>query len=107
MSARPVSTLVAAALLLGGVSVLSLSACSGPGSSSSSQVAAQVTLAVEGMVCESCEEAITAQLVAIDGVESATLSHTEKSAVVLYDPGKTSVAAIIAAIEKLGYKASE
>ncbi len=105
MSARRLSTLVAAALLLGGVGVLSLSACSG--ASSSTQMAVEVTLAVEGMVCESCEEASSAQLIGIDGVESATPSHTEKSAVVLFDPGKTSVAALIAAIEKLGYKASE
>ena len=104
MSARRLPTLVAAALLLGGVGVLNLSACSG--SSSSTQMTVEVTLAVEGMVCESCEEAISAQLIAIDGVESATLSHTEKSAVVVYDPLKTSEAVIIAAIEKLGYKAS-
>jgi len=105
MSSRRLPTVVAAALQLGGVGVLSLSACES--GSSSTQLAVETTLKVEGMVCESCEGAITAKLTTIKGVHSAVLSHTEKTAVVSYDPGLTSTKELIAAIEQLGYKASE
>lgn len=105
MSSRRLSTVAAAALLLGGVAVLGLSACES--SSSSTQLSVETTLKVEGMVCESCEGAITAKLTSMEGVHSAVLSHTEKTAIVSYDPGQTSTKELIAAIEKLGYKASE
>jgi len=105
MSPRRLPITVAAALLLGGVGVLSLSACESR--SSSAQLVVETKLKVEGMVCESCEGAITAKLTTIEGVHSAVLSHTEKSAVLSYDPGLTSTKEIIAAIEQLGYKASE
>lgn len=64
-----------------------------------------VELRVEGMVCEACEETIGEKVGAMAGVESCTASHTEKNAVVRYDPGQTSPQVIAEAIGALGYKA--
>lgn len=61
------------------------------------------TLRVEGMVCDSCEQAIAAEVGKLPGVESCTADHVAKSAVVRHDPAEASADAIAAAIEKLGY----
>ncbi len=61
------------------------------------------TLHVEGMVCDSCEQAIAAEVAKLPGVESCEADHVAKSAVVRHDPAEASVDAIAAAIEKLGY----
>lgn len=65
-----------------------------------------VELKVEGMVCEACEQTIGEKIGGLAGVESCVASHTEKSAVVRYDPGQTSPQALAAAITALGYRAS-
>jgi copper chaperone len=60
---------------------------------------------VEGMTCGHCERAIQATVGMIDGVESVQASHTGKTAVVRCDAARVKPEAIVAAIEKLGYKA--
>ncbi|MCA9658245.1 MAG: heavy-metal-associated domain-containing protein [Myxococcales bacterium] len=100
MSARRHLAL-AAALALGGVGVLA-PAC-GPTQLAEADTVV-TTLRVEGMVCESCEGAIGAELAKLDGVLSAKASHTEESVEVRHDPERATVDAIAAAIEKLGYK---
>ena len=40
------------------------------------------TMKIEGMMCAHCEAAVRKALEAIDGVESAAASHTEKQAIV-------------------------
>lgn len=67
---------------------------------------AQVTLTVSGMHCSGCAEGIMAMLKRTDGVSSAEVSYESKEAVVAYDAEKTSPEKIIAAIEKMGYKAA-
>ncbi|MEZ4451414.1 MAG: heavy-metal-associated domain-containing protein [Nannocystaceae bacterium] len=61
------------------------------------------TIRVEGMVCDSCEGAIKAEVEKLDGVASCVADHEAKSAIVRHDPARASVDAIAAAIEKLGY----
>ena len=67
---------------------------------------ATVTLAISGMHCEGCASGITAILKRTDGVVKADVSYEEKRAVVEYDAAKTAPDKIVAAIEKLGYKAT-
>ncbi len=66
---------------------------------------AQVELTISGMHCESCATGIRAMLHRTDGVLKAEVSYEERRATVEYDPAKTSPEKIVAAIEKLGYKA--
>lgn len=63
------------------------------------------TFAVEGMACQNCVRHVTEALESIDGVESAEASLESKSATVTLSRDVDTVA-IIAAVEKAGYKAS-
>lgn len=67
-------------------------------SSLSSQVR-RGTLTIEGMVCQGCAEAAKQALERIDGVVSADTDFQAGTATVAFDPGKTSVDALAAAIE--------
>ncbi len=60
---------------------------------------------VEGMTCGGCEASVKISLKRLDGVREVTASHSEKRATVTYDAERVSPAAIVEAIEKLGYKA--
>lgn len=66
----------------------------------------RVTIAVEGMYCDSCAAGIKAMLKRTPGVISAEISYKEKQAVVDYDSQKTTPEKIVEAINNLGYKAS-
>ncbi|NVB38970.1 cation transporter [Pseudenhygromyxa sp. WMMC2535] len=65
----------------------------------------QVEIAVEGMVCDSCAEAITHELERLEGVRAADVSYDRGSAVVTYEEGAVEVAALEEAIEGIGYQA--
>ena len=67
--------------------------------------AAEVTMAISGMHCGSCATGIAAMLKRTEGVLKADVSYEERRAVVSYDAAKTSPEKIVAAIEKMGYKA--
>lgn len=67
---------------------------------------ATVTLAISGMHCEGCAAGITAMLKRTDGVVKADVSYEERRATIDYDAAKTTPQKIIAAVEKLGYKAA-
>lgn len=60
---------------------------------------------VEGMTCGGCEMAVKTVVKKLDGVEKVDASHRDKQATVTYDRAKVTPAQIVAAIEKLGYKA--
>lgn len=66
----------------------------------------RVTIAVEGMYCDSCAAGIKAMLKRTPGVISADVSYERKEAVVDYDQQKTTPEKIVEAINNLGYKAS-
>lgn len=68
--------------------------------------AAKVELAVTGMTCDGCANALHNALVATDGVYSAEVSYANGKATVAYDAKKLKLDDLIAVIGKAGYKAS-
>lgn len=65
-----------------------------------------VTLDVQGMTCGGCAVGVRTLLKRLPGVSKAEVSYETRRAVVTYDPGKVTVAQMIAAIETLKYKAT-
>lgn len=73
-----------------------------------------VTFEVEGMVCESCSDAITGKVSGLEGVSECTVDHEAGTAVVTFTPGegeldkdpKVAQATIEDEIESLGYEAT-
>ena len=63
------------------------------------------TFHVTGMTCGGCEVGVRRTLEKLDGVEQVTASYKNGSAMVTYDPVKVNADDLVAAIEKLGYKA--
>ena len=63
-------------------------------------------LDVEGMSCAACVGHVTRALQALDGVQTAEVSLTDKRAVVAYDPARVQVGQMIAAVAEEGYEAS-
>ena len=64
----------------------------------------KVSFNVEGMTCEGCEKAIVTSIEKLEGIKEASASHTEGSATVAFDAGKTDIAAISQAITGAGYE---
>ena len=60
------------------------------------------TMKIEGMMCAHCEAAVKKALEALDGVESAEVSHTDGCAVVNLS-GEVSDAALKKAVEDKDY----
>ncbi|MGI6025641.1 MAG: heavy metal translocating P-type ATPase [Candidatus Scatomorpha sp.] len=61
-----------------------------------------VTMRIDGMMCEHCEKAVTEALSAVEGVETATADAKAGTAVVRMQPG-TDEEALKAAVDKAGY----
>ena len=66
-----------------------------------------VKLKVDGMCCASCLPDIEKSLTDISGVKAAKATFQPPEAVVTYDASKTTIAALIKAIAKVGYMAKE
>lgn len=67
----------------------------------------RVNLAIKGMTCGSCATTARIVLERVDGVFDATVSYDSTSAVVLYDPARTSPETFIMRLEQMtGYKAT-
>jgi copper chaperone CopZ len=64
-----------------------------------------VKLKITGMTCAGCSNHVATTLKALDGIVEQKVEYPGDVATVKYNPAKTSVADIIKAIEKLGYKA--
>ncbi len=60
-----------------------------------------VKLAIKGMTCGGCATAARVALQRVEGVYRAEVSFETASAVVLYDPDKTTPEALIAHLKKL------
>ncbi len=58
---------------------------------------------VYGMTCGHCSGTVTEALEGIDGVAKADVSHEDNKATVTFDPAKTDVAALKAAVVEAGY----
>jgi copper chaperone len=67
---------------------------------------AAITLALGGMHCQGCADAIHAAIAAAPGVLADSVSFADSSAVVRFRPGETSPEQIIAAVERIGYRAA-
>jgi len=63
----------------------------------------EVTLNVDGMTCEGCENAIKAGVETLDGIASVESSFEEGWTKVKYDKGSTSVEDIEGKITDTGY----
>lgn len=76
-----------------------------PGASAQSGLLETVTVAVEGMTCESCEVTVKAALDKTPGVRSAEVSFKNGNARIQYDPTQANLDKIKSAINSTGYKA--
>ena len=76
----------------------------------SSTVAAEwemVTLPVNGMTCEGCENAINAGVESLGGIASVESSHEEGWTKVKFDKNQTSASEIAGKITETGYEVVE
>ena len=65
-----------------------------------------VKLHINGMTCANCSSRIEKKLRSISGVQNAEASYSSGKASVTYDAKVISLAELIAAVDKLGYKAT-
>jgi Cu+-exporting ATPase len=65
----------------------------------------RVELAVEGMTCDSCVQAITHEVGRLEGVRSVEVDLDAGTAVVIYTQGVIEPAELEQVIEKIGYEA--
>ncbi len=63
----------------------------------------EVTIPVNGMTCEGCENAIKTSISTLDGIAEVSASHLDSIAVVKYDSTATTLAAIEGKIADAGY----
>lgn len=68
------------------------------------QVNKTVTLAVEGMTCEGCENTVMESVQKLPGVASAKASFADKTVVIAFDSTQTKVNEISTAITGVGYE---
>jgi copper chaperone CopZ len=64
----------------------------------------EVTLNVEGMTCDGCENAIKAGVETLDGIAAVESSHEEAWTKVKYDKNATSLEEIQTKITETGYE---
>lgn len=62
-----------------------------------------ITLPVKGMTCMGCVSSVKRVLGGMAGITQAEVSLEKAQATVIYDPGKTNLQAIKAAITDAGY----
>ena len=72
----------------------------------SQSVNATVRLRVSGMTCASCVNRIERSLQKVAGVEKADVNFATEKATVTFDPARTSVDQLVAAVQKGGYGAT-
>ena len=95
------------------VAVLGLMACSSQGEKKEtvseeavthSVEMTEITLQVEGMTCEGCENAVKAGVKSLEGIGEVEASHAEAFTRVRFDKSVTSVEEISAKITETGYE---
>lgn len=67
----------------------------------------RISIPVEGMSCFTCEIAVQSAVKKLPGVYQVRASAKDKLAIVSYDPQKTNLDQIVAAINGTGYKAEK
>ncbi len=68
---------------------------------------ASVQLDITGMSCEACTQEINSELSKVNGVIEYKTSYEKANSIVKFDKSKTSVDAIVAAVNKTGYKVTK
>ncbi len=63
----------------------------------------EVTICVEGMTCEGCENAVKKSIGTLEGIAEVSASHVDSVAVVSFDATKTSSEDIEGKIAEAGY----
>src|SRR5450756_21815 len=63
----------------------------------------QITLSIQGMTCASCVVHVEGGLNEVEGVEKATVNLANERATVQFDPEKTTVDQMVAAVRDVGY----
>jgi Cu+-exporting ATPase len=63
-----------------------------------------VTLPVSGMTCGNCARSVEKKLSSTSGVSRASVNLDAASATVEFDPSRTAVPKLVAAIEQLGFQ---
>lgn len=66
----------------------------------------QVEIAIEGMTCDSCVQAITHELARLEGVRDVEVDLDRGQARVTFVDGESEPAVFERAIEKIGYEAT-
>ncbi len=74
---------------------------------SASGASKEATFKVSGMVCGSCENAVKNAVTKVDGVKTIDADSGKGTAVVAYDPAKTSEEKIAAAINGTKFKVAQ
>ncbi|MGL1904377.1 MAG: cation transporter, partial [Fibrobacterales bacterium] len=67
----------------------------------------EITIPITDMTCASCEAHITHSIYALDGIISAQVDYTHKSAYVTYDTSMVTLKALYTQIKKAGYTPKE
>lgn len=67
----------------------------------------QVKLTVDGMSCQHCVNSITKAVKGVSGVERVSVDLNTKKVDVGFDPGVTTLQAIINVIEDQGYEVTD
>jgi|MudIll2142460700_1097286.scaffolds.fasta_scaffold2552530_2 Cu+-exporting ATPase len=65
----------------------------------------ETVVAVQGMLCASCEKAVTKTLEKIDGVVAVQVDRKLQQATVRYDERKVTPARLVEGLQKAGYRA--
>lgn len=65
----------------------------------------EIKIKIEGMMCGHCQASASKAISSVGGVSAVKVSLEDKEATVTYDPNKTNVNAIKAAIVDAGYQA--
>ena len=95
--------LTLASLALVGLSSVSLRAEDKPAAGTSKET----TFKVNGMVCSSCASTVKNAVTKVDGVKTIDADSEKGTAVVAYDPAKTSEEKIAAAINTTKFKVAK
>ncbi len=68
---------------------------------------AKMEMRVEGMTCQGCVRTVEKKLASISGVDYAHVNLGASKAIVEFDDSTTKPDALVAAIEQVGYKATQ
>ena len=99
--------LAVGATAVGGLAVADIAQPSGEIVAIAEAREATAQFAVENMTCATCPISVKNAMKRVDGVKSVDVDFDTKIATVVFDPAKTTAAAIAAASTDVGYPASE